>query len=167
MTRYDLGDSPPHTYQPQFVIDFYSRIARLIGCLPAPWKEAMQEGHNNSCSRARVKSSTVNRSMKAIIIDRYYWSSFTTATEIYPLDEGSLVHGDIANNCSARYTRMLDWLGGSCLMRNEKSKIDDDDAQDICGSETSNKLCAVLSSIESVSNNKPSTRAKFSHYPLT
>lgn len=61
-----------------------------------------------------------------------------------------------------------EWIGrGSCLMRNEKSNVNDVDARDICGSETSNKLCAVLSSVEPVSNNKPSTRAKFSHYPLT
>lgn len=67
------------------------------------------------------------------------------------------IYGYIANNYSRFAHRARECISpGSCLMRNEESNVNDD-ARDICGSETSNKLCAVPSSVESVSNNKPST----------
>jgi len=83
--------------------------------------------------------------MKAITIDRCY-SELELVKGWGISDE--FIYRNIANNYSTRYRNVFahEWIGwGSCLMRNEKSNVNDVDSRDICGSETSNKLCVVLS----------------------
>lgn len=84
--------------------------------------------------------------MKAIIID-------TVGARLQDRDISyGFIYENITNNYLARYTSeferaRMDWL--ACLMRNEKSTVDDVDTRDICDCETSNKLCAVLSFVVS------------------
>lgn len=125
-------------------------------------KEAVQT-HNTWCADKAFRNCKLKHE------SNYYQFTLLELVyriRLYPMASFTRI-SQIIIPCDTRASlRMrMDWL--ACLMRNEKSNVDDVDARDICDSETSNKLCAVLSSVKPVSNNKPSTRAKFSHYPLT
>lgn len=152
-------------------LNFYLRIACLIGCLQARSKEATIHALTRTDETFDCKAKHESNYYRRILLKLVYYRN-----RMYI--RWGFIYTRILQIIIPRDTRVREcWIGRGSLP-NEKREIhvddedgdeddDDDDAQDICGSETSNKLCAVLSSVESVSNNKPSTQAKFSHYPLT